>query len=79
MTQHTEVLQTTLYEEMLASKKPTFQSHTAKVTTTTIHAQNQAKLPNLLSQKRQPRLRRSTTRSNELAQGHEYFSLGVFS
>jgi len=26
MTQHTEVLQTTLYEEMLASKKPTFQS-----------------------------------------------------
>jgi len=30
MTQHTEVLQTTLYEGSLASKKPTFQSHTAR-------------------------------------------------
>jgi len=73
MTQHTEVLQTTLYEEMLARIKETDLSVPYR------KGDYYYTRCNLNQSQRQPRrLRRSTTRSNELAQGHEYFSLGVF-
>jgi len=78
MTQHTEVLQTTLYEEMLARIKETDLSVPPQGDYYYYSRTESGKAPNLLSQRQPRRLRRSTTRSNELAQGHEYFSLGVF-
>jgi len=77
MTQHTEVLQTTLYEEARSHQRnrpfsPIPQSDYYYYSRT-----ESGKAKSTVA-KRPRRLRRSTTRSNELAQGHEYFSLGVF-
>jgi len=76
MTQHTEVLQTTLYEEMLARIKETdlsvipqgdyyYYSRTDQAKHYCRKGSLDASEEVLLDQ-------------NELAQGHEYFSLGVF-
>jgi len=76
MTQHTEVLQT-LYEEMLARIKETDLSVPYRKGDYYYYSRTESgKAPTVAKAASTPR--RSTTRSNELAQGHEYFSLGVF-
>jgi len=80
MMQHTEALQATLYQECsLASKKPTSLCHPVKMTTTTIHAQKKEKLTQFtVKQGSLDAPEEVLLDQNELAEGHEYFSLGVF-